>query len=43
MFVCRGYRINPNGGSLAVSLVMFGYSEKFFGAGWEQNQASRKL
>jgi len=28
MFVCRGYRINPNGGSLVVSLVMFGYSEK---------------
>jgi len=29
MFVCRGYRINPNGeGDLIVSVVMFGYSEK---------------
>ena len=28
MFVARVYRINPNGGSLVVSLVMFGYSEK---------------
>jgi hypothetical protein len=28
MLVCRGYRINPNDGSLEVSAVLFGYSEK---------------
>jgi len=28
MFVCRGYRVNPNGGKLVISLIMFGYSEK---------------
>jgi hypothetical protein len=27
MLVARGYRINPNDGSLEVSVVMFGYSE----------------
>jgi hypothetical protein len=28
MLVCRGYRINPGDGTLEVSVVMFGYSER---------------